>query len=179
VPVTWLSFTGKTINKDNVLDWATASEQNSRNFNVERSMNGTQFTSIGTVAAAGNSSTRRDYQFIDKNIDLLNAPVMYYRIRQNDLDGSFRNSNVVRLTYNQKEILNSIVYPNPTQGMITITVGDHALIGTVASIFDVNGKLLERVKITANSQVINMTKYVNGTYIIKLSNNESLKVIKM
>jgi RHS repeat-associated protein len=179
VPVTWLSFTGKTINKDNVLDWATASEQNSRNFNVERSLNGTQFISIGTVAAAGNSSTRRDYQFIDKNIDLLDATVMYYRIRQNDLDGSFRTSNVVRLTYNQKEILNSIVYPNPTQGMITITVGDPALIGTAASIFDINGKLLERIKITANSQVINLSKYVNGTYIIKLNNNESLKVIKM
>lgn len=179
VPVSWLSFTGKTAGKDNVLDWATASEQNSLNFNIERSFNGNTFTEIAAAPAAGNSSTRKDYQYTDKNIDRLNAPVMYYRIKQNNMDGSFRYSNIIRLKYNQSDITNSIIYPNPTQGIITVTVGDPALIGTEAGVYDTNGKLMEKIKITANSQLINMSRYVNGTYFIRLNNKESLKVIKM
>jgi RHS repeat-associated protein len=179
LPITWLYFNGATVNKDNLLDWATASEQNNKQFDVERSLNGSSFSRIGVVNAVGNSSTTSKYQYTDFNIDKLNSPVMYYRLKQIDVNGIYRYSNTIRLNYNTNVIANSIVYPNPTQGLVTITVGDKALVGSTAVLYDVNGLQLELIKITANSQTINMGKYVNGTYFIKLNNKEVLKIVKL
>lgn len=178
LPVTWLYFNGKTVAKDNILDWATANEQNSKQFNVERSLNGTIFNQIGTVNSVGNSNQTTTYQYKDYNIDRLNSEVMFYRLKQMDINGGYKYSNIVRLIYQPKANVNSIVYPNPTQNLITILVGDNSLVGTVAGLYDVNGRTLENIKITAKSQSVNLGKYVNGTYFIKLNNNEVLKIVK-
>ncbi|MEO6253458.1 MAG: RHS repeat-associated core domain-containing protein [Ferruginibacter sp.] len=178
LPVTWLHFRGKTVGKNNLLDWATANEQNSKQFDVERSLNGTTFNKIGAVAAAGNSNQTNNYQYTDPNIDRLNSETMFYRLKQIDIDGKFNYSNIVRLRYLEKSNTNTIVYPNPTPGLINILVGDNSLVGTVAVLYDINGRLLENIKITASSQAIDLGKYPNGTYFIRLSNKEVLKVVK-
>jgi RHS repeat-associated protein len=178
LPVTWLYFRGANKDKDNVLEWATTNEQNSKNFILERSLNAVNFISIATIAAQGNSTSQQNYDYKDVGIDKLNSAVFYYRLKQFDLNGSFKTSNIVRLNYNQKGIINSIVYPNPTQGMITVTVGDRALVGTQALVYDVNGRLLQQVKIAAQSQSFNFNSLVNGIYFIRLENKEVMKIIK-
>jgi len=178
LPVTWLYFKGKTVSKDNILDWATANEQNSKLFEVERSLTGTNFSRIGTINATGNSSQTNTYQYTDRNIDRLNSEFMFYRLKQIDLDGKFNYSNIVRLRYNEKNTANTIVYPNPTPGSITILVGSNTLIGTVAALYDINGRLLENIKISNSSQQVDLGKYVNGVYFIRLSNKEVLRIIK-
>lgn len=178
LPVTWLYFRGKTVSKDNILDWATANEQNSKQFDVERSLNGTSFSRIGIVNAAGNSNQTNTYQYTDHDIDRLNSEVMFYRLKQIDVDGKFKYSNIVRLRYTEKNTANTIVYPNPTPGLVTILVGDNSLVGTMAVLYDMNGRLMESIKINANSQQVNLGKYVNGTYFIKLNNGEVLRIIK-
>ena len=86
---------------------------------------------------------------------------MFYRLKQIDLDGNFKYSNVVRLRYSDKNTANSIVYPNPTPGQVTLLVGDNTLVGTVAVVYDINGRVLENIKIAASSQAINLSQYVN------------------
>ncbi len=178
LPVTWLYFRGKTVAKDNVLDWATANEQNSKQFDIERSLTGASFSRIGIVKAVGNSNQTNTYQYTDHNVDRLNSEVMFYRLKQIDIDGNFKYSNVVRLRYSEKNTVNTIVYPNPTPGLVTILVGDHSLVGTMAFLYDINGRLMESIKINANSHQVNLGKYVNGTYFIKLNNGEVLRIIK-
>lgn len=178
LPVNWLYFRGNNHNKDNILEWATSSEQNSKEFKVERSLDAINFSAIGTVPAAGNSSSISTYDYTDRNIDQLNSSVMYYRLRQVDLDNNYRHSAVVRLTYKETATINSIVYPNPTSRILTITVGDKNLIGTMASIYDMNGRLIESIKISAQSQTVDISRYTNGIYLIRLDNKETLKVIK-
>lgn len=178
VPVTWLYFRGTNLGKDNLLEWATGSEQNTREFIVERSLNGTSFTDIGSKPAAGNSSVTTSYTYKDYNVDRLNTSVMYYRLRQVDIDARFKYSNVIRLTVNNNVPQNSIVYPNPTQGLITIVVGDKALLGTQAVLFDEIGRMLQSVKITATAQTFDLSRYVNGIYFVRLNNKEVLRVVK-
>ncbi|MBK8495841.1 MAG: T9SS type A sorting domain-containing protein [Chitinophagaceae bacterium] len=178
LPVTWLHFRGKTVAKNNLLDWATANEQNTKHYEIERSLNGTSYSRIGIVNAVGNSNQTNAYQYTDYDIDRLNSEYMFYRLKQIDIDGKFQYSNVVRLRYNDKNTANTIVYPNPTPGRVTILVGDNALVGTMAVLYDINGRLLENIKITASSQPVDLSRYVNGVYFIKLSNNEVLKIIK-
>lgn len=178
LPVTWLYFRGNTVAKDNILDWATANEQNSKQFDVERSLNAINFSKIGVINAAGNSSLTSTYQYKDLNIDRLNSNVMFYRLKQIDINGNFKYSNIVRLNYNGQRNVNSIVYPNPTQASVTILVGDNSLVGSIAALYDANGRLLENIKIKTSSQSIDLSKYVNGFYFIKLTNNEVLKIEK-
>jgi RHS repeat-associated protein len=178
LPISLLSFNGKTVEKDNILEWSTSSEQNSKSFEVERSFTGNNFSKIANVNAAGNSSTQKNYEYTDAKIDKLNSTVMYYRLKQIDLDNSFKYSNIVRLNYNDKKVVPSIVYPNPTQGIISISFGDASVLGTLAILSDANGRLLQQIKITANTQSFDLSGYTNGIYFIQLKNKEVLKIIK-
>jgi len=178
LPVNWLYFTGTNHDKDNLLKWGTAFEQNSKEFRLERSFDGNRFTQIAVVPAAGNSTSERNYEYTDRNIDQYNKNVFFYRLKQMDRDDRFKYSSVVRLNYQNNQFKQSIVYPNPTSGLITVVVGDKKLIGTEAYVFDESGRMLQKVKIAADAQSLDLGRFVNGVYIIKLSNKETLKVVK-
>ncbi len=178
LPVTWLFFNGTNHDKDNVLKWATASEQQSKEFRLERSLNGRDFIQVAVIAAAGTSTATRYYDYTDRRIDKLKSNVMYYRLKQVDIDSNFRYSSIVRLNYKSGGGKPAIVYPNPTGGMITLVLGDQSLIGTVATIMDINGRVLKQIKLTAGSQTINLSDYANGVYLVRLSNKETLKIVK-
>ncbi|MCY7292091.1 MAG: T9SS type A sorting domain-containing protein, partial [Ferruginibacter sp.] len=178
LPISWLYFRGSNKGKNNFLEWATENEQNNKAFELQRSLTGVNFAGISSIASQGNSNTQQTYSYKDAGIDKLNSAVMYYRIKQIDLNGSFKYSNIVRLNYNIKEKINSIVYPNPTPGMITVTVGENSLIGTIAVVMDVNGRVIQQIKIAAQSQSINLNNFSNGTYFIRLQNKEVLRIIK-
>ena len=117
LPVTWLSFTGRPAGQEVQLEWKTASEQNSSHFDVERSNNGTAFTPIGRVSAAGNSQEERSYTFRDRQ-PLHGAS--FYRLRQVDLDGTFSYSKVI--TMNMSVLSKVWVGPSPTAGPLTLRV---------------------------------------------------------
>jgi hypothetical protein len=88
-----LSLTMFTANRDGdqvLVQWETAQEENTRDFSVERSTDGNTYAAIGTVDAAGNSSTPRDYSFND----LQPAPTNYYRLKAADENGQFTYSNI-------------------------------------------------------------------------------------
>ena len=178
LPVTWLYFRGETAGKNNMLEWATANEQNSKQFDVERSLTGTGFTRIGTVNASGSSDHTNTYQYTDPGIDRLNSEFMFYRLKQIDIDGNYKYSSIVRLRYTEKNSGNPIVFPNPTQVSVTIITSDHALTGTIAVLYDINGRVLEKLKIAGGSQQVNLAKYVSAVYFIRLANGEVLKIIK-
>lgn len=100
------------------LEWATASEQNSAFFAVERSHNGTEFEQIGVVSAAGFSSTAVHYEFQD------DQPVMgmnYYRLKQVDADGASSLSNVVVATFRGKAGV-GMPYPNPAGNEVNLDI---------------------------------------------------------
>ena len=70
-----------------LLRWATATEDNNREFVVQRSLDGREFTAIGTVAGRGNTTTPQAYAFTDKELPIRQA-LLYYRLRQVDTDGT-------------------------------------------------------------------------------------------
>jgi len=105
LPIELLHFNAERITTKSIqVDWSTASEENNDYFTIERSMDGTEFETIGKVQGAENSITRMNYQFTDEN-----APtdkIAYYRLRQTDKDGMSRTFTVaaVSCTDNKKEL---------------------------------------------------------------------------
>lgn len=115
LPIQLLSFTGENQGSVNVLDWRTSIEVNAQRFDVERALDNSTFIKIGEVAATGNSSTPKDYQFTDKNpYNGLN----FYRLRLIDNDGKAEISNVVVLKTENVTVLD--VYPNPFQNALSV-----------------------------------------------------------
>ena len=83
-----------------MLTWATAMEENSAMFMLEKSDNGVDFTNIGSVQAIGLSRKQKDYNFLDV---MAASEKIFYRLKLIDTDGAFSYSDV--LTVRKK-------YPN-------------------------------------------------------------------
>jgi hypothetical protein len=116
LPIQLLDFTATLLEKNTAqLHWTTASEQNSKQFNVERSEGGIRFYTIEHVKAQGNSNTERSYATLDAK---LKDGTHYYRLGLEETDGQLEYSPTVSLTI--KGAQNLIAYPNPNRGQFTL-----------------------------------------------------------
>lgn len=96
LPVKLNNFTATKNNNTVNLKWQTEYEQNSSHFNIQRSTDGVNFTTIGTVQAKGTISTATDYSFTDNtSATLIGAKAIYYRLQQADKDGRSELSSIV------------------------------------------------------------------------------------
>jgi hypothetical protein len=109
LPITLLDFKGRLQGDYTFLEWSTSAEVNSKEFQVEKSLDGIFYRPFATVKAAGNSATERAYSTRDneKAVD-----INYYRLNMIDLDGQKKFSNVVILK-NSNIASNISVINNP------------------------------------------------------------------
>ncbi|MBF9223211.1 LamG-like jellyroll fold domain-containing protein, partial [Hymenobacter ruricola] len=137
LPVELTAFTATLVDRAAVrLAWATASEKNSARFEVERSTDGVAFGRIGTVAAAGSSSSARRYEWLDAKLPG-GAVTLYYRLRQVDLDGTFSHS-PVRTVGLAGAAEGLALYPNPAPGGAATLAG--LAPGTAVAVYDALGR---------------------------------------
>lgn len=85
LPVSLISQNVECNGSSRIFNWRTGSEVNSDYYDVQRSEDGSQYKSIGRVAAAGNSAVESRYSFVDDNYIGWEA---YYRLVQYDTDGT-------------------------------------------------------------------------------------------
>lgn len=111
LPIELLSFTGTRENDENVLTWITATEINNKEFIVERSTDGLNFSEmVNVIPGAGNSNNSHYYSTIDDN---LTHPIYYYRLKQIDFDNSYSYSNIISIDTENDLYMNALVFPNP------------------------------------------------------------------
>lgn len=166
-PVTWLYIKGEITNGRSHIAWATASEQNSKEFVVEHSTDGSRFTPVATVAAAGNSSTQRFYTADHA------APargVNYYRIKQVDLDGSFRYSAVLPLLNTAAGGL--LLSPNPAAAYTVLLLNQPAE-RTVLRLYNSGGQLVMKQTINSGMRqhTISTGGLPAGRYMLEVNEN--------
>ena len=114
LPVALTSFEATRMGSYPVITWSTASEQNSHYFEVERSVNGTDFTAIVRIAAQGNKARTSAYSYRDAT-EVPQANLLYYRLHQVDVDGTAAYSSV-RTVAMSSAPTDLIVFPNPAHG---------------------------------------------------------------
>lgn len=117
LPVTGLDLNVTLSGNTATINWTTLTEINTRNFEVERSADGRNFSYISTVGAAGTSNGERKYGVRDV---LPAAGTYYYRIKSIDRDGRSSYSEVQRIAYRNAgdEI---VIAPNPFKSGINIS----------------------------------------------------------
>lgn len=160
LPVTFSSFTATPVKGSVVLQWATASEQNSRDFAIERSSDGTDYTTIGSVAAVGNSSSVTKYTFTDA------APLNgknFYRLKESDLDNKFMYS----------PIRTAIVSNLPANALSWYATGDKSVQVQLKqgsnewyTLTDAAGRVLRTGRLSSGK--LDVTTPVTGVYTVKV-----------
>ncbi|MGN7886850.1 T9SS type A sorting domain-containing protein [Dyadobacter sp. 22481] len=113
LPVTLVSFEGKTEKNQTKLTWKTTSETNNKGFEIERSADARTFEKIGFVDGSGDTKDDQFYHFTD----LSPLATCYYRLKQLDYDGKFEHSKVIVVRAG-KAVIN--IYPNPAQTELTV-----------------------------------------------------------
>jgi hypothetical protein len=174
LPISLLSFGGIKKANSVLLNWRTAAEINSKEFQIERLDLNNKFVKIGTVKASGNSNRVLVYNFTDFDI-LANQKVNFYRLKMVDLDGSFKYSNIIKISDENGPKLFT-VFPNPSVGKLNIESNN---INLAASTYKITNIIGETVK-TGNSAIeeIDVNNLAAGVYMITLvdSTNESVSV---
>lgn len=168
LPVTLFSFKGQIQDKYALLEWKTASESNTRQFEIEKSYDGTSFKKIGVVNAAGNSNTLKAYNYTDK--EGLSAK-NYYRLRMVDKDGTSAYSKVV-LIKGELSLPQIAVLTNPFINYLDVKLTNVSRGNVDFTLTDMNGRLITVMKkIYTGEQVVRFpitTKNTlsGGTYVL-------------
>jgi hypothetical protein len=164
LPVTWQSFKAEKQGAASLLKWSTASEQNTKDFEVQHSTNTLSWTPLGTVAAAGNSTTTRQYSFTHATPFKGNV-YNYYRILQRDLDGQFSYSKIASLIYDEPGA-DVIVYPNPAIGWVTIYLAEAKQVKLVNAV----GATVWTGSLTAGRNQVDVSRLAKGSYWVVTQN---------
>jgi Secretion system C-terminal sorting domain len=151
------SFTATPQSNGTKLSWTTASEENSKGFDIEHSFTGKEdWKSIGFVKAKGQASS---YEFIDNDP----LSIAYYRLKEIDLNGKEILSKVVSV--NKKNKLSVKVSPNPTSDKVLVSFnGDEGII----NVYDVSGKNVSSKKVLSNQTEVDIQTLPVGIYVVEL-----------
>lgn len=119
------------------LNWETASEKSSSYFDIQRSTDGRVFENLGRVAAAGTTSQRRSYSFLDTEPP---AATTYYRLHQVDTDGQNSYSPVEVVAGARTGSLT--LYPNPAGPRLTLLLPAAASGPLTLRVLDATGRVV-------------------------------------
>jgi hypothetical protein len=173
LPVTLSDFNGHRDVADVILNWTTSQELKSAAFEIERSTEGALWEKIGTVQAAGNSSSPIDYSFTDRSPT---GSILLYRLKQIDIDAHFKYSGVVRI--NTLATVNDLqLYPNPVKDKVSVGIYSGVQQAVHISLIDPIGQTVRtetrNLYSGANNILINGLNYLpRSTYQLIIHDTE-------
>ncbi|MFN8298951.1 MAG: PKD-like domain-containing protein [Chitinophagales bacterium] len=173
LPVEMVYFEANAIDNSYInLNWATAIEINNHGFEVERSLDGQNWSNIGWVDGHNNTTVQQNYTYNDYNVQ----PNVryYYRLKQVDNDGMFEYTSIVsaiitgQITFNVKDFV-----PNPTNQntslIVTATVDQEVTVNLYNAIGQVVTSTVYHVNKGANQLNFDLSQLAVGTYTAVLS----------
>lgn len=176
LPVELKSFSAKPTPQTVQLSWVSITEINLGGFEIQKSKNGETWETIKRVEAKGTSNTENFYQSTDENPYNRQS---FYRLKMIDLDGTFRFSKVVQVIFNNSFDENFNIFPNPTEGILTVT--PVFLEEEIPMVFNILGENLSNKitlkRLSENTIQLNIENLPKGAYFLK-HKNQVLKFIK-
>lgn len=174
LPVLLTGFTAKDINSQVLLQWSTAQEVNSLRFEAERSTDGINYTKIGSVNAAGNSSAPKDYSFTDNTAV---SGIYYYRLRQVDINERFVYSKVTSVIMRNTGRFRLL--ENPVRNVLQLSVRPESSLPLTLSIFDMEGKQVMQLTMTSQNKIsVDVHRLAAGLYVLQLAADKKIDRVK-
>lgn len=171
LPLRLVTFHGKREVNTSHLSWQTAQEENVSHFEIERSIDAKRFTTIHSLSAQNGTSQQYSHS------DTYNSEgKVYYRLKMVDQDKTFAYSRIIALDGQAHAAM--VLFPNPVKTIVKLEVTDPDMMGTNAVVIDINGRTRMHLKITEQTQEINVQQLGSGTYWIRLSDGRALRFVK-
>lgn len=182
VPVEFTSFTSTADGSNVILNWSTATELNNFGFEVQRSIAGNEFVTVGFVNGHGTTTEAKTYRFVDAN---LSAGNYTYRLKQVDFNGTFSYSDEVNVDVTgplQFELAQN--YPNPFNPSTTIKFSIPQSSNVTLKLFNTLGqevKTLLNQNMESGVHTINFdaSELNSGIYFYRLDAGQFSEVRKM
>lgn len=178
LPVEILSFTAEKKNNSVALQFVTVKEQNLKEFVIERSGDGSSFSSIGSILPkAKNENDKVTYDFSD---DTPEPGVNYYRIQSRDINGAFKYSQIVSANFGTANS-DFKVSPNPAKTGAQLNILTTWAKEYDFKITDMSGRLIfQQLKLHSQNVEINGLDLATGSYIYEcktVNSNSTGKLI--
>lgn len=169
LPLRIVDFEARAKQGLNELEWTVADEVGMDAYQVERSLDGSDFQNIGHVMAQGASQGNQSYVFQDFGV----APGRtYYRLRMQDAEGheSLSEIRVVDALFE----LELGLFPNPVQssGELRLNMNLSGPANVMLSVTDMMGRAMHRDQLELHSgfqqHAIQIENWAQGTYCLKM-----------
>ncbi len=167
LPIVFKNFKGFVTGNSNTIAWEAGVQSNTKEYHLERSVNGSDWSVIATVA----SNATLKYSTIDAN-PVCNA---YYRVIGVDNDSKTWNTQVVNVTRRCNKFNITSVYPVPTDAKTTIQYESVGEASVSLTLTDLMGRVLFvqnelNAKDGFNNVEVDLSSFASGTYFVTLNN---------
>lgn len=183
LPIELLVFDAVYLDGTVRLNWTTATEQNNSYFNLEKTLDGINFSSFATIPGVigGNSTSSLNYTSYDRNPE---SGLVYYRLKQTDINGEYKYSNIVAINIEEAQFDEQLyVHPNPTSSIAQLTYQCSSEEKTILNVYDFSGSLIYSKDMFCskgeNSFEVNLINQADGIYFITLVSDKKLQKTKL
>ena len=162
-----------------LINWQTFREVNSTHFDVERSLDGKNFSTLGLVPSKGDQGG--EYTFTDV---APNPGMNFYRLRQYDSDGTNRISKIVAVSFGDDDIVLTKLYPNPVRksDLLQMELGIPRDQSARVTVMDAVGKPVFQDMIPAGETVrtyaIPTDQWAGGIYFLKVITDGNQQLVR-
>lgn len=174
LPIVWNAFTGQQMESSIQLKWQVASEFNFSHYNLEKSGDGQQFSTILTQQKKNNSTGQQSYQLTD------HQPLIglnYYRLKAIDQDGKFSYSEVIAVDFNA--FFDIKIWMNSD---LRLSFYSTTSIENLVQIVNLQGQLVFQQTFTStsgqNEIVLPFLDKTKGIYVLSIQNQYGEQVSK-
>ncbi len=180
--VKFVDFSVTKHDNDAILNWSVENEgSNTASYEIQKSLNGTDFTPVKTLPALNNGRTANSYSSVVENLSAIRAAgVIYFRIKQTDRDGKFVYTEIRSVRVDKKGLVIG-VYPNPVKSVANVSFNLEENAEVAISVSDASGKQLFASQVQgikgSNLNKVNLANLASGSYILKVQTGTEIKVL--
>jgi Secretion system C-terminal sorting domain len=177
IKLSYFSARGEN-NSKAILNWVTETELNNEYYTIERSQDNKNYKAIAVMMGALTTTLQQSYEYKDNLSGVDMGKVIFYRIKQTDIDGKSSYSPVRTVKFNQKQNMVQ-VNPNPFVDNVSIKYLSEVSGTMQVRIVNANGQTVVNrksglVKGYNYTAISNLASLAKGLYVVEVMINGEL-----
>jgi hypothetical protein len=176
LPVTYQSFNAELNNNSVSLNWTTSAGITNDQFEVEKSFNLSDFETSGLVLGARSVDNGiAQFSFEDRDKEILNHDIIYYRLKQTNANGKYTYSVVkaVRISSIAYQKMAVQVMPNPYIDKLNVNFTSSHTGKAEIRMISLSGNVVKKIESTLNKgfnkfQLQDLSSQPAGMYVVNI-----------
>lgn len=169
LPVKFVGFTVSLKNNNALIQWSMAEDKTAARFDIERSVDGNNWTTIASIAATGNTSSTSLYSYTDNG---LTSAAAYYRIKEVDAHGAAMYSTTTQVK--SEVVINNEVKIASVSNRLLLNFPTQVSGNVVVRIMSMSGQVIDQQQLSNPAGQVVMNTRFSGNYIISISNGRNI-----